>query len=173
MWLTLMCVVSLPADTNLINLDLQIIRFYFKLRACVCDSKNKRQLHFTTFITNVRRSFIFRLMRNIVGNQCTAIAKSSRTLRTGKRSLGFGPMILYMILKYFWACEHFLAFIACECAGLQVFGHMQCEGFWLYELHFTACHVALHLMAIGVMLAEIRKFVEQWPLQLISINMEL
>lgn len=174
MWLTLMCVVSLPADANLQKISFNLLNGRWKQKlgnsSVNCEL---RALHFTTFITDVRRSFTFRLMRNVVCNQGTAIAKSSGALWTGKGTFRLGSMILYVILQYFRAWEHFVAFRACKSAGLQVFGHMQGKGSWLDQFRFTAHHISFHLMTIRIVLTQLRKSLIPWTLLLIAIKYKM
>lgn len=81
-------------------------------------------LRFSTFVTNVNCPLIFRLMWYGVCNQCTTVTKPPWTLEASKRPFRFWTMILQMILKYFGASEHFIAFGTFESAWLYVPGHM-------------------------------------------------
>lgn len=164
MWATFTWVVKRPADANLKYKSTSILNLLLFLFGSYLGT-----LHFSTFVADVGGPFFFRLMCDTVRYQCTAVAETSGTVWTGQRSLSFGQMILYVILKDFRARQHLITLRAFECVWLQMTCHMQGHRTWLNQFWATTYHITLHRMLHHIMMIQIAEFSE---LRTLSVNRE-
>lgn len=97
---------------------------------------------------------MFRLVRNGVRHQSTAVAELAGTLRTGEWPLLFWQMVLQMVLQNLRAGHDLAAHGAFKCARLQMASHVQRHQTRFDKLDATANDVALDGVRLAVVVAQ-------------------